>query len=663
MSSFFEEVKRRKVYRVAVAYVVAAGGIIQLASATFPAWELPNWALRLVIVLLLLGFPIALIFAWAFDLTREGIQRTPKAVTAVPGRTRRNIVALCVVGLGISATAGFFLLPRLNAQRVEKSIAVLPFENLSTDPGNAFFADGLQDDILTNLAKIGDLKVISRTSVMPYRGRPTSVREIGRELGVATVLEGSVRKEGNRIRLNVQLIDTRTDEHLWAEDYDRDLTDVFAIQTDLAAKVAEELRAKLSPSEMARIARKPTGNAEAYLAYVRARNLTEPNDLEKLRQAAQAFQRAIELDPQFAVAYAYYSKLESWLYRSKDQSATRMSHARLLAERALQLQPGLPEGHLALGFVYYYGDLNYEAALREFQTAQQGLPNEAEVYLALGAIQRRQGRWEESTANLEKAAALNPKSTWVLQNLYFNYQMLRQWEKAEQTLSRALALEPDSHVLWELKARTGAAAKGDLSAALEALEKVKQLPADNPIAALKAAEMRAQVLFAQRKYAEALATAENLRDLEISEVPGGSAGKYFWIGILKKRLNDEAGAREAFETAKRLAEAEMKTRPEDALHHIFRAKILANLGEKEAALAEVQRAMTILPESKDAFNGPDVTQGAAEVMIYAGEDERAIELLEGLLARPSAVTVPLLKIDPTLDPLRDNPRFQALLKR
>src|SRR5213594_2363697 len=272
MSGFFEEVKRRKVYRVAVAYVIAAGGVIQLASAAFPAWELPNWALRLVIALLLLGFPIALILAWAYDITAQGVRATP--TPAMPGsHRRRNIIMLVVTGVIISAAAGFFLLPRVSAHKCDKSIAVLPFENLSDEKENAYFADGIQDDVLTNLSKVGDLKVISRTSVMPYRGKASNLREIGKTLGVGAILEGSVRRVGNRVRVNVQLINAENDEHLWAEDYDRELTDVFAIQTDLAQKIANELRAKLSPSEKAQMEQKPTENGEAYLAFVQAHNL------------------------------------------------------------------------------------------------------------------------------------------------------------------------------------------------------------------------------------------------------------------------------------------------------------------------------------------------------------------------------------------------------
>src|SRR5215475_445321 len=419
MTGFFEEAKRRNVYRVAAAYIIAAAGVIQMASAAFPAWELPNWGLRLVIVLLLLGFPVALMLGWAYDITAQGLEVTP--TMAVPrAHRRRNIIMLVATGVTVSAAAGFFLLPRVSAHKCDKSIAVLPFENLSDERENAYFADGIQDDVLTNLSKIGDLKVISRTSVMPYRGKGSNVREIGKALGVGAILEGSVRRVGNRVRVNVQLINTENDQHIWAEDYDRDLTDVFVIQTDLAQKIATELRAKLSPSEKAQMERRPTENGEAYLAFVQAHNLScAVEDLTKLKQSEQLYQRAIELDPNFALALARYSQLESWMLRTHDASSEHREKARALAERALQLQPDLPEAHLAMGFSYHYGDNNYEAALKEFEIAQRALPNESEVYLAIGAIQRRQGKWAESTANLEKAASLNPKDTWPLQQLVF----------------------------------------------------------------------------------------------------------------------------------------------------------------------------------------------------------------------------------------------------
>src|ERR1700726_360635 len=307
MSGFFEEVKRRKVYRVAITYVVAAWALAQGLAQVLPVFDIPNSVIRVVIALMLIGFPVALVLAWVFDVTPQGIKATPSIASA--GHRRRNIIMLLATGVIISAAAGFFLLPRAAAHKIDKSIAVLPFENLSDEKENAYFADGVQDDILTNLSKIGDLKVISRTSVMPYRGAKQSVREIGKALGVGTILEGSVRRSGNRVRVNVQLIDATSDEHIWASDYDRDLTDVFAIQTDLAQKIANELQAKLSPTEKAFLERKPTENGEAYQAFVDAHNLScAMEDLTKLKQSEQLYQRAIELDPNFALALARYSQ-------------------------------------------------------------------------------------------------------------------------------------------------------------------------------------------------------------------------------------------------------------------------------------------------------------------------------------------------------------------
>jgi TolB-like protein/Tfp pilus assembly protein PilF len=663
MTGFFEEVKRRKVYRVAVAYIIVAGGVIQLASAAFPAWELPSWALRMVIVLLLIGFPIALILAWAFDVTSEGIRSTPSAAAPRTHR-RRNVIMLVATGVMASALAGFFLLPHVSsARKIDKSIAVLPFENLSDDKENAYFADGIQDDVLTNLSKIGDLKVISRTSVMPYRGKTSNVREIGKALGVATILEGSVRRIGNRVRVNVQLINAENDEHMWAEDYDRDLTDVFAIQTDLAQKIANELRAKLSPSEKQQIERKPTENGEAYLAFVQAHNLQNAyEDFEKLKQSEQLYERAISLDPNFALAFARYSQLESWILRSFDRTPERREKSRTLAERALQLQPDLPEAHLGLGFSYYYGDENYDAALKEFEIAQRGLPNESEGYLAIGAIQRRQGKWAESTANLEKAASLNPKDVWPLQNLVFNYQMLRNFDAANKTIDRALAVNPTAFGPLEIKSRLAIAEKGDFSVAEKAFEALKSIPITNQ-QKLKTAGARADVFLLERKYREALQEVERVPDDLLTSLPGALCNKYYLIGLARKALRDEAGARAAFLKAKSAAEEQLKKSPDSADAHILLAKLLAWLGEKDAAVSEAQRATKLLPESKDAFEGPEISEGVAQVHATLGDNARAIEILDGLLSRPSAITVQGLKVNPIWDPLRNDPQFQALLNK
>src|SRR6266852_1652434 len=453
MSGFFEELQRRKVYRVAAAYIIAAGFIIQIASSTFPAWELPNWSLRLVVALLLIGFPIALILAWAYDVTPQGIRATP--TTSAPGtHRRRNLIMLIATGVVVSAAAGFFLLPRASARKIDKSITVLPFENLSDEKANAYFADGMQDDILTNLSKIGDLKVISRMSVMSYRGSGTrNAREIGKALGVSTLLEGSVRRIGNRVRVNVQLINADNDEHIWAEDYDRNLTDVFAIQTDLAQKITSALQAKLSPSEKTRIDRRPTENPDAYLLFIQAHDYaTRPGMFRDTSlKAAQLFAQATKLDPNFAAAFAGLSMVESWAYHTFDPTPPRREKARAAANEALRLQPDLAEAHLALGFSYYYGDRDYGRALAEFEIAKRGLPNEAQAYMAIGAIQRRQGRWVESTANLEKAAALDPKNANILRNLAFSYMALRNFEAVDKIAGRAVAIAPHSFETLALK--------------------------------------------------------------------------------------------------------------------------------------------------------------------------------------------------------------------
>ena len=665
MNGFFAELQRRKVYRVAVAYIVAGGFIIQIASAVFPAWDLPSWSQRLIIVLILAGFPIALIFAWAFDVTPAGIERTSRAETTVQAaspRRRRNVILLIAAGLAVSVGAGFLILPRATARKVEKSIAILPFENFSDDKANAYFADGIQDDVLTNLAKISDLKVISRTSVMPYRGREHNVREIAKALGVSAVLEGSVRRAGNRVRINVQLIDAENDRHLWAEDYDRDLTDVFAIQSDLAQKIAQELQAKLSPNEKAQLTRKPTENVEAYLAFVEARNLFVPEDNAKIERAEQLYQRALQLDPNFVLAAAGLSQLESWIYHSFDPTKARRDRARALADRALQLQPELPEGHLALGFCHYYGESDFEAAEKEFAIAQKGLPNESEAYLALGAIQRRQGRWKESTANLEKAAELNPNASWPLQNLAFNYQMLRDFNSANRTLVRGLKIDPTNITLRALKAKFAFAEKGDLSIGTHALEWLEKIP-NSKTRAEAVVTGKVGFLLLQKNFGEARRTAESIPDDELTPNTGLLCGKHLLIGISSYYLKDEARAHTSLMRAKELAEAQLKENPDSWEAHLHRGYALAYLGDKAGAAMEAERAMQALPESKDAFNGPDVTETAAKIYALIGETDRAIDLITGLLQRPAPLTVAMLKVDPQWDPLRNDARFQALIAK
>jgi TolB-like protein/Flp pilus assembly protein TadD len=659
MSGFFEELQRRKVYRVAAAYIIAAGFIIQIGSAVFPAWELPNWTLRLVVVFLLVGFPIALILAWAYDVTPQGIQVTK----APPGaHRRRNVITLTAAGLAISAVAGFFLFPRASGRTVEKSIAVLPFQSLSDEKENAYFADGMQDDILTNLSKIGDLKVISRMSVMSYRGDAVrNAREIGKALGVATLLEGSVRRVGNRVRVNVQLINANNDEHIWAEDYDRDLTDVFAIQTDLAQKIAAALQAKLSPNEKARFDRRPTQNPDAYLLFIQAHDYANRPDMfrDTSLKAEQLFEQATKLDPNFALAFAGLSMVESWLYHISDPVPARREKARTAANEALRLQPDLPEGHLALGFSYYYGNRDYERALAEFEIAKRGLPNEAQAYMAIGAIERRQGRWVESTANLEKAAELDPKNGSVLLNLGYNYMATRNFEAADKIFDRGIEAAPESFGSRALKSELAIRWKGDISIAEKGLASVP--PGVDPQGLVTLG--RSEVLTLQRKFKEALQVVQQFRGETLLVRPSVTCPKASLEGTLYLYLDDKVNAHSAFERARIIAEQLVRENPDDAARHGQLGLILAGLGQKDAAIAEGKRAVELLPESQDAFDGPDVTAVLAQIYAWTGESDEAFRLLDHLLVVPNGITVPGLKLDPIWDPLRKDPRFQALIDK
>ena len=659
MSGFFEELQRRKVYRVAAAYIIAAGFIIQIGSAVFPAWELPNWTFRSLVLLLLIGFPIALILAWAFDVTPQGIRATK--TTATEMHLGRNVIILIATGVIVSVAAGFFLLPRASARKIDKSIAVLPFQNLSDEKENAYFADGMQDDILTNLSKIGDLKVISRTSVMSYRGSGTrNAREIGKMLGVATLLEGSVRRIGSRVRVNVQLIDANNDEHIWAEDYDRDLTDVFAIQTDLAQKIASALRAKLSPNEKARLDRRPTQNPDAYLLFLQAHDYASQREMfrDTSLKAEPLFEQAIKLDPNFALAFAGLSMVESWLYHTSDPVPARWEKARLNADEALRLQPDLPEGRLALGFSYYYGDRNYERALAEFDISKRGLPNESQAYLAIGSIQRRQGKWAESNASLEKAATLDPKNTNILMNLCYSYMGQRDFEAADKTVDRLIATSPQSFQARGLKGFVALQLKGDLSAA----EKVfSSMPSETDPGLMTLA--RVWILRLKRNFPEALQVLHQFRGETLHNTSTAPSPKAFLEGELYLLQGDEAKARTALEHARVVSEELLSAAPEDPARHGQHGVILAALGQKQEAIAEGKRAVELLPESEDAFDGPQMAAPLAQIYAWTGEFDEAFRLLDHLLVVPNGLTVPMLKLDPTWDPLRKDPRFQALIDK
>ena len=658
MSGFFEELRRRKVYRVAIAYVVVSWALAQGLAQVLPVFDISNSVIRVVIALLLIGFPVALVLAWVFDVTSQGIRAT--STPSVPvARRRRNLIMLIAIGVIISVAAGFFLLPRASARKVDKSIAVLPFQNLSDEKENAYFADGMQDDILTNLSKIGDLKVISRTSVMSYRDGARNAREIGKSLGVGTLLEGSVRRSGNRVRVNVQLINANNDEHIWAEDYDRELTDVFAIQTDLAQKIASALQAKLSPNEKARLDRRPTRDSDAYLLYVQAHGYANRPDRfrDTSLKAEELFEQAIKLDRNFAAAYAGLSMVESWLYHESEPIPAHREKARLNAEESLRLQPNLPEGHLALGFSYYYGDRDYERALSEFEIAKRDLPNEADAYSAIAAIQRRQGKWVESTANFEKAVSLDPKNANVLFNLGLNYMAQRDFETADKIFDRAIAADPQAFASRGMKSALAIAWKGDVGFVEKQLSLV---PGEfDPDGLVTAA--RVGILMLQRKFADALKLLQQFRGETLLYPDTGPCPKALLEGRLYLYQGDKTKAQAAFERARPVAEQLVRDAPGDPGRHVQLGAVLAGLGLKEEAVNEGRKAVESVPESQDAFEGPQATAALAEIYAWVGEYDEAFRLLDHLLKVPNGLTVPTLKLDPVWDPLRKDPRFQTLI--
>ena len=661
MSGFFQELKRRKVYRVAIAYIVAGWALAQGLAQVLPVFDISNSVIRPVIVLLLIGFPVALVLAWVFDVTPQGIKMTPTVVDS-SSRRRRNIAMLAATGIIISAAVGFFILPRATAHKIDKSIAVLPFQNLSDEKENAYFADGMQDDILTNLSKIGDLKVISRMSVMSFRGDGArNAHDIGRALGVATLLEGSVRRAGNRVRVSVQLIDAENDRHLWAEDYDRDLTDVFAIQTDLAQKITSSLQAKLSPNEKERLDRRPTADSDAYMLYVQAHDYA--NRPDRLREtslkAEELFEQAIKRDVNFALAFAGLSTVESWMFHSYEPTAARREKARLNANEALRLQPDLPEGHLALGYSYYYGDRDYQRAFTEFEIAKRDLPNEADAYSAIAAIQRRQGKWAESNANFEKSASLDPRNASVLFNFGFNYMAQRDFETADKLFDRAIAADPQSFSAQGIKAAMAIEWKGDVGFAENQLASAP--PGYDPDGLITSA--RIWVLTLRRKFAEAIQVVEQFRGETLTYPERGPCPKAFLQGVLYLQQGDSEKAQAAFERARIVAERLVRDAPDDWSRHAQLGAVFAGLGKKEEAIKEGRKAVELLPESEDAFDGPQATESLAEIYAWVGEHDEAIRLLDHLLAVPSGVSVWMLKLDTAWDPLRKDPRFQALIDK
>lgn len=653
-------------YRVAAGYSVVGWVIIQFATTVLPALTLPAWTPRLVIVLVLAGFPIALILAWALDVGTGGITVTRDAAPAadcppaLPSR-RKNIFVLALVGLLISGLIGYFVLSRGSYRKLEKSIAVLPFANFSDDPANSFFADGIQDDVLTNLAKISDLKVISRTSVMAYRGQAHNVREIGKTLNVATILEGSVRREGKRVRINVQLIDAANDRHLWAQVYDRELTDVFAIQSELAQEIASALKATLSRGEQERIERKPTQNSDAYLLYLEAHEIFGRPDRhhDDVARVESLYEKAIQLDPTFALAYARLSQVESWMFYAIEPLPARAQKARDAAGEALRLQPDLPESHLAMGYVNYYVDRDYDAALNELATARAGLPNDAGVFRAMAAIQRRQGKWDESSASYAKAVSLDPKDPILLENMGMNYLAVRDYATAAKVFDRAIKAAPDTFTIRELRTRVDFYSKGDLRPMAALLAAYPENIDPNGTITLA----RFNYKMYERKFDEVIGILDRSPAEKSRGETSAPISKAFLKATVYGVMKDEANARASYEEAREKAEKAVRESPDDGPRHALLGLIYAGLHRCDEAVAEAKRAVELLPETKDAFDGPILVISRARISMMCGDMDTALALLDRSLQTPSGVTIHELRLDPVWDPLRNDARFQQMLAK
>jgi TolB-like protein/Flp pilus assembly protein TadD len=674
-TNFLTELKRRNVYRAAVAYGVVAWFLTQLTTQVFPFFEIPNSAVRFVVIALAVGFPIAMLLAWIYEFTPEGIVRTEDLNPAQARSSQRatgRILDFIIIGALLLVIA-MLIVGRLPFYRQtgesipQKSIAVLPFENLSEDKANAYFADGIQDEILTRLSKIADLKVISRTSTQRYKSAPENLPEIAKQLGVAHILEGRVQKSGDVVRVNVQLIKAANDSHLWADSFDRKLTDIFSVESEVAKAVADQLRVKLTGQEEQVIAAKSTDNAEAYDYYLRglAYTLKAGSAMPaKMIGAQKYFREAVRLDPKFALAWALLSNVDSigYLSQSLQPTVALRDEARQAAETALALQPKLGEALVAKGYYHYACLKDYDTAVRYFEQARQFLPNSSRIPEALAYVTRRQGQWGRSEVYFNEAERLDPRNVRLLTEHATSYSDLRRFPEALRKFDQVLNIMPDDVDTLAYKAAI-LQAEGDLPRAAALLAPLR--PNADHTSAL---ETQVYQAILERRPAQIISRLE-----EILAKPDPALGYIngdlrFWLGWAQEVAGDHAAAQESWRQARSELEFFLKKQP--ANNSLIGDLALTNvgLGDKAAALALVERAMVVNPIEKDAVFGPIPIEILARVAAQMGEFDRAIAALQKLLSIPYsgpwAANVPLtpalIRLDPMFDPLRNDPRFQKL---
>lgn len=646
--------------------------LIQIATQVFPFFEIPNSTVRFVVVALVVGFPIAMLVAWLYELTPEGFVREEEVDPATrKGFGRKMDFVIIGVLLLVIAMLVYERLPfrSLAGETIpKKSIAVLPFENLSDDKENAFFADGIQDDILTNLTKVGDLRVISRTSVERYRDRKSreSLREIGQTLGTANVLEGSVRREGNRVAVNVQLIDAMHDRHLWAQRYDRTLEDSLGIEGQLAREIADALNATLTPEEKARVERKPTRNADAWVLYLRGlQYMRNPDKLvQDLRIADQLFSEAIQLDPQFALAHAMLAITSATIFHFNEPLETWRKKARQEADLALQLQPNLAEASYAIGLCLYWFDSDYDGASRELARASTFAPGDAEIQLIAAAILRREGKWQEALTAFERVQTLDPQNPNVVRNVLFTNSAMRRWPEAARAAARFRAISPDSLVAKIQSSYIAFQGGGDVKALRRELAHV---PAGkDPDGIVTTCRWEGAMM--ERDYGSAAKILEASPLTEMDYLLGGSTPKSFLQGCAALARGEQAEAQRNLAVAAIDFEKAAHESPQSAESHANLGLCYAFMGRHEEAIREGRQATELKPEVKDATDG--VLMSCYLALIYArlGEKDLAFPLIERLLKTPGAVdsvcysiTVNDLRFRWQWDPIRSDPAFQKLV--
>jgi len=496
IDNFFAELKRRNVYKVAVAYAIVGWLLVQIATQVFPFLEIPNWVVRLVIMLVAAGFPVALVIAWAFELTPEGLKRT-EDVDLQAGSASKKRAWIYVAVIGAAFSIGLFFVGRYtvrntaSAARTElsaKSIAVLPFDNLSRDPDNAFFAEGVQDEILTRLAKVADLKVIARTSTQRFKSAPENLPDIANQLGALNILEGSVQKVNDQVRVNVQLINALTNAHLWAEIYDRKLTDIFAVESDIAKTIADTLQAKLTGSEKQMIAAQPTSDTAAYELYHKGRSLWEKRSGNNIPKAISFYEQAVARDPNYALAYAGLADAYILLpYYTATTQRDASGKAKEAALKALRLDPNLAEAHAAVGKVLNFAEIDLTGSIREFERAIELKPNYATAHHWLGAGPLVDlGRFDDAIAHGKRAIELDPLSPIMNADLGLTLYFARHYDDAVVQLRKPLVLDPTfAYALYNLGMVLQS--KGDLAGAIAQYEKAKQFSDDPHISALSGA--------------------------------------------------------------------------------------------------------------------------------------------------------------------------------